>query len=207
MKYIDQNNWNRKQHFEFFSQFEEPFWGITTSVDITLAAIRAKEKNCSLFIYYLYQAICASNSIENFRYRITPENKVVLYDHIGASATILRSDETFGFTYIPYAKDLHTFMHEAQNEIDRVQSTTDLFPPQNPIDVIHYSAIPWLNFTSLSHARSFKTRDSVPKISFGKITVEDTKKYMALSIHAHHGLVDGIHIGHFVSCFQELLNL
>jgi chloramphenicol O-acetyltransferase type A len=30
--------------------------------------------------------------------------------------------------------------------------------------VIHFSAIPWLDFTSLSHARSYTFPDSCPKI-------------------------------------------
>jgi hypothetical protein len=57
-------------------------------------------------------------------------------------------------------------------------------------NVIHFSAIPWLNFTSLSHARSYT--DSCPKISFGKMmTTDDGTKTMAMSIHVHHGLIDG----------------
>jgi chloramphenicol O-acetyltransferase type A len=31
---IDLATWNRKEHFEFFSTFEEPFFGITTPIDI-----------------------------------------------------------------------------------------------------------------------------------------------------------------------------
>jgi len=94
-------------------------------------------------------AIRASNKIENFRYRITSENKVALYGQIGVSATMLRSDETFGFTYISYAETLDIFKQDAQKEMNRIQSTSDLFPSQNPIDVIHYFALPWLNFSAL----------------------------------------------------------
>jgi chloramphenicol O-acetyltransferase type A len=72
-------------------------------------------------------------------------------------------------------------------------------------NVIHFSAIPWLNFTSLSHARSYT--DSCPKISFGKmITTDDGTKTMAMSIHVHHGLIDGLQLGQFVDYFQEIMN-
>jgi chloramphenicol O-acetyltransferase type A len=40
---------------------------------------------------------------------------------------------------------------------------------------IHFSAIPWLNFTSLSHARSYTFPDSSP-ISFGKMTISENGK-------------------------------
>ena len=28
-------SWNRKEHFRFFSAFDDPFFGITTNVDFT----------------------------------------------------------------------------------------------------------------------------------------------------------------------------
>jgi chloramphenicol O-acetyltransferase type A len=75
------------------------------------------------------------------------------------------------------------------------------------MNVIHFSTVPWVNFTSLSHARSFTFPDSCPKISFGKMMIGiDGKRTMSMSIHAHHGLMDGYHVGQFVDCFQELMN-
>lgn len=68
------------------------------------------------------------------------------------------------------------------------------------------SALPWLNFTDLSHARCFSSADSVPKISFGKMTDIDGIKLMPISIHVHHGLMDGRQIGLFVQQFQELMD-
>ena len=36
-KLIDIDNWKRKEHFLFFSKFEEPFFGVTVKVDCTTA--------------------------------------------------------------------------------------------------------------------------------------------------------------------------
>ena len=66
--------------------------------------------------------------------------------------------------------------------------------------------MPWIKFTSVSHARSFSHADSVPKISFGKMTEVAGKKLMPLSIHVHHALMDGYHVGQHIDLFQELLN-
>ena len=46
--------------------------------------------------------------------------------------------------------------------------------------------------------------DSCPKISFGKITEENNIKSMPVSVHAHHGLVEGFHVGQFFKSFQDL---
>jgi len=47
---IDINSWNRKEHFYFFSKLDDPFWGITTTVDFTKIYLRcptAQRKNRS----------------------------------------------------------------------------------------------------------------------------------------------------------------
>lgn len=53
---INLETWERKEHYLFFSQFEEPFFGVTVSIDCTKAYQIAKEKKTSFFLYYLYQA-------------------------------------------------------------------------------------------------------------------------------------------------------
>ncbi|MFD1602025.1 CatA-like O-acetyltransferase [Flavobacterium artemisiae] len=204
---LDLENWNRKEHFEHFSRMEEPFFGATVEIDCTKAYENAKELKVSFFIYYLHQTLTAVNAIENFRYRIS-EDKIYSNDRIDASATIGREDGTFGFSLIEYNPDLKVFEKIALTEIERIQNTTGLFTRSFDDDnLIHFSAIPWLNFTSLSHARSFTFPDSCPKISFGKmITSENDKKTMAMSVHVHHGLMDGLHVGQFVDLLQNLMN-
>ncbi|MDF2831862.1 chloramphenicol acetyltransferase [Chryseobacterium indoltheticum] len=202
---ITLDNWKRKDHFLFFSKFEEPFFGVTINIDCTLAYQQAKEKGNSFFLYYLYRALKAANKIENFRYRII-DKEVYLFDQINASATINRPDETFGFSYMDYDKNEELFYQKAKEEIARVQQSKGLIPAGSGENVIHFSAVPWLDFTSLSHARSFTFPDSCPKISFGKVTENNGKKLMSVSIHAHHGLMDGFHIGLFAEKFQELMN-
>nr|WP_199000684.1 chloramphenicol acetyltransferase [Flavobacterium sp. ASV13] len=204
---LDLENWNRKEHFLHFGQMEEPFFGATVEIDCTKAYQTAKELNVSFFIFYLHKTLVAVNSIENFKYRIS-ENSIYINNRVDVSATIGREDGTFGFSLIEYSPDFDVFVQNAQAEIKRVQSTTGLFTRSFDDDnVIHFSAIPWLNFTSLSHARSYSYPDSCPKISFGKMMTSETgKRTIAMSVHVHHGLMDGLHVGQFVDCFQDLLN-
>lgn len=186
---------------------EEPFFGATVQIDCTKAFETAKELNSSFFVYYLHKTLVAINTIESFRYRIN-EDTVFIHDFINASATIGREDGTFGFSLIEYNSDFTVFQKTAMTEIERIQSTTGLFTRTFEEDnVIHFSAIPWLNFTSLSHARSYSFPDSSPKISFGKMMVaENGKRTIAMSVHVHHGLMDGLHLGQFIDYFQEIMN-
>ncbi|BDB52123.1 chloramphenicol acetyltransferase [Flavobacterium ammonificans] len=202
---LDLNSWNRKEHFLFFKQMEEPFYGITTIIDCTQAYVKAKALGVSFFSYYLHKTLSAVNAVENFRYRII-EDEVYIFDVIDASATVMREDTTFGFSYMPFTEDINEFTQIVQTEIERMQTTTGVFTREYPENLIHFSALPWINFTSLSHARSFTWPDSCPKISIGKLTDENGKKSMPISVHVHHGLVDGYHVGLFIEQLQQFMN-
>lgn len=207
MKIIDQTTWKRKEHFEFFSKFEEPFFGIVSEIDCTKAMLKAKESRSSFFATYLYKSLKAVNSVEELRSRVVDE-KVVVYEMVHASSTIAREDETFAFSFVKYSEDFNRFEKALKREIKEVQNSTGLRLSEGAIrhDVIHYSSAPWFKFTGLSHARSFTLPDSSPKITFGKIFTKDNHKLMPVSINAHHGLVDGIHVAKYLELFQQLMN-
>lgn len=202
---VDLNTWNRKEHFEFFSQFEEPFFGITTELNCTAAYDVCKSKQISFFLYYLYQALASAQEIDNFRYRIV-DDKVYLFDQINASPTIMRPDGTFGFSYMDYSEDFDTFYEAAVKVRSTVQAGSGLIPAISGENVIHFSTLPWIRFTSVSHARSFSFPDSAPKVTFGKLTVQGDQRLIPVAVHAHHGLVDGYHIGLYFEALQERLN-
>lgn len=202
---LDISNWNRKEHFEFFCKFEEPFFGTTIQLDCTKAYAKSKELGVSFFAYYLHKTLVATNSIENFRYRIH-DGKVFIYDKINVSSTILRDDKTFGFSEIEYDENLNVFIENYNTEANRVKNTSGLFTREYNENIVHFSALPWINFTSISHSRSFTFPDSCPKFSFGKMTEENGRKLMSLSVHVHHGLVDGYHLGLFFEEFERLMN-
>ncbi len=202
---LDLNHWNRKEHFEFFSRMEEPFFGVTVPIDCTKAYAKSKELGVTFFTFYLHKTLAAINKTKPFRYRII-DNEVYVFDRIDASATILREDKTFGFSWMEYVEDIYEFSEITKKEIARIQSTTGLLTREYPENQIHFSAVPWVNFTSYSHARSFTFPDSCPKISFGKMMDENGKKTMQMAVHVHHGLIDGYHVGQFISSFEELMN-
>ena len=202
---LDITSWPRKDHFNFFRQFEEPFFGVTINADCTRAYSLCKTNNYSFFLYYLHASLKAANAIEPFRYRIDGE-KVFVHDVVNASPTINRPDNTFGFAYIEYRERFADFSTDAKKVIDNVRSSTGLLPSATGENVIHYSSLPWINFTALSHARSYSFKDSIPKISFGKMTEANGLRSMPVSIHVHHGLMDGYHVGQFIDLFQQAMN-
>jgi len=204
---FDIEHWSRKEHFELFRHYDEPFWGLVAEVECSHAYTKAKRLGVSFFVYYLYQSLRAVNVLEYFRLRIEGE-QVVCYDKIHASATIGRADESFAFSFIEFADKLETFNIAAKKEMDLVKNSVGIrLEGNNRLNnVIHYSAIPWIHFTGLSHARNFDGKDSVPKISFGKLAEKGNGLFMPVSLHAHHALMDGYHAGKFFELFQRYLD-
>jgi chloramphenicol O-acetyltransferase type A len=201
---IDLLTWKRREHFEVFRNFDEPLFGITVRVECSAAYKKAKEAGYSFSLYYLYLSMKTANEIEEFRYRIE-DDKVFCYDSVGAGPTIFREDETYGVGYIPYNKDIEAFMKEASAEVERVKVERGLKFPETDENIIHYSTVPWADFTSVNHARILNRGRSIPKITFGKITRDGEKMWMPVDVHANHALMDGFHVGKFIERFQELL--
>ena len=79
------------------------------------------------------------------------------------------------------------------------------FQPEPADDAIHFTVLPWASFTSFSHARNWGREDSVPKIAFGKFTEEDKRTKLPISVEVHHALMDGLHVGRYLSQMQEAL--
>ena len=207
-KIIDLNNWKRKEYYDFFSKYDEPFWGVVTEIDCTIAYENTKKNNQSFFLYYLYKSIIAINQIEEFCFRIK-NGKVVYFDIINVATTIGRSDDSFGYSFLEYKDDFKVFTNIAKKEISRIKNKSGLCINENSerVDVVHYSTLPWTKFTGLTHARNFKKQDSIPKIVFGKYyNTNDGKKIMNVSLNAHHGLADGIHAAKFFNLFQNLMD-
>ena len=81
-----------------------------------------------------------------------------------------------------------------------------LDPQDHRDDLLHYSVLPWISFTSFSHARRHRADDSVPKIVFGRYRGDAGAERMPVSVEVHHALVDGLHVGRFLDRMQARLN-
>lgn len=204
MKQIELNTWNRKRHYEHFIKLKDPYFGVTIPFNVSKAYSFSKENKISFFAKYLHDCMRAINSVENLRYRII-DNKIIDYNVIHASATLMRDDNTFGFSFIEFNEDLNVFIKNIDTEKERIKGSLDLYPPNNGLDCIHCSALPWLNF--LGHKEPVSgVVDSVPKVAFSKINEQDSNLMMNVSINVNHALVDGYHIGLFSEKFQKYLN-
>lgn len=205
MEVIDINTWKRKQHYDHFRSLKDPCFGVVFPVDVSKAYDFSKTHGVSFFGKYLHDCMKAINEVDELKVRIK-DDQVIKYESINASATLMRSDQTFGFSYIEFDNDLDQFLSHLISEKKRIQVTGALFPLRNDLECIHCSAMPWVNFSGHKEPVSV-VLNSIPKLAFSKTVKENNGKMMMnVSINVNHALVDGYHIGIFAEKFQHYLN-
>jgi len=203
-EYLDVNNWARRDQFEFFRGFDKPYFNVCVQLDLTeLLALLRKRPGSSVSLAYHYLALRIANEVEPFRYRLR-DGKVLVHDVIHGATTVLLSNESFAFAYFDYTADYRKFTSDAQRVITEVKRE-GIFKDSPSDDLIHFTTLPWVSFTSFSHARNWGQEDSVPKITFGKFTNEGKRVLMPFSVEVHHALMDGLHVGRYLARLEAAL--
>lgn len=201
-KIIDTDKWARKIHCSIFRNSLIPLYCISFNLDITNFYKEIKKKKYSTTLSLIYIITKCANSIENFRYRF--ENKeVVLYDNIDTSFTYLKKgSDLFMQVNVPFLNNFDDYISLANYTIAN-QAEYFISAPGN--DVFIFSAIPWIDFNYISHTFSGNTECSSPIFDWGKITADNGRLSITLSVQVHHSFVDGIHLGKFYDMLQKEL--
>lgn len=203
--YLDLTTWARREVFEFFRDFDKPYFNIATQLDVTnLLAVLRERANVSLMLAYHYFALRAANEIEPFRYRLRA-GRVIVHDVIHGGTTVLLPNENFTLAYFDYDENFDKFIDRAERAVKDVLSGDGAFKPNPSDDRIHFTTLPWVSFTSFSHARNWGSEDSVPKIAFGKFIKANDRTLLPFSVEVHHALMDGLHVGRYVMRLEEAL--
>ena len=199
------STWERRSTYEFFLDYEDPYFNIAANLDVTALYRFCKTNNVAFSLAILFVSLQSANEIREFRLRMLGE-KVVEFDRIEATQTILNDDETFSFCYFEFKDDIVEFDRAGKLARDKYKKLKTFDVETDRVDLIYYSAIPWVSFTSFKHASRHNNRQTVPRMVFGKIFDEGEKKRMPFSVEVHHALVDGIHVGKLFNLFQAKLD-
>lgn len=203
--YLDVTKWARRDLFQFFLNFDNPYFNICTTVDVTrLLELLRSRPDVSVTLAYHYFALRVANEMEPFRYRLRV-GKVLIHEVINGGTTVLLPNESFSFAYFNYHDDFEKFITESQRAVSEAQKGVHPFSPKESDNAIHFTVLPWLSFTSFAHARNWGREDSVPKIAFGKFVKETDRTLLPISVEVHHALMDGLHVGRFITRLEEVL--
>jgi len=202
---VDISTWTRRTTFEFFRDYKDPYFNIAANVDVTKLRQFCRENKISFSIAALFYTQQAANSIREFRLRMIDE-KVVEFESVEATQTILNDNETFSFCYFEHCPNVFEYVEAGRAARNKYLKLKTFDVETERIDLIYYSVIPWVSFTSFKHASPGDNRQTVPRIVFGKVFHDQDRELMPLSVEAHHAMMDGIHVGRFFERFQAALD-
>jgi len=199
---IDLLTWKRREHFELYRGFANPFFSVTAEVDAgPTRELCAEAGGPSFFLATVFLALRACNDIEAFRTRVRG-NGAWVHDQVSITPTVLRADDTFGFVRFDPAPDFKTFAAAGKTAIEEAKKLKPLVVEHPDDDLIYHSTIPWVRFSSFTNALN-GAADSVPRVVFGKCVRDGQRSPMAVGVEVHHAVVDGLDVGKFFEKFES----
>jgi len=205
MEEIDIDQWDRKEHFNFFLRSDLPFYNVNFNVDVSGLRAFCKKEGLSVNSALIYTTVKALNRIGNFLYRLEA-GKVVRYDRIDPSFTYIREgEELFRLITVDFNDDLAVFDHTVREAIAGSSAYFDVSKLRERSNFVFISALPWIPFTGVDHTQSLKKEDAIPRISWGKMHEKEGKTVLPYNIQVNHIFIDGLHVGKFYECLCEEL--
>lgn len=203
-KEFDLQNWSRLDTYNHFSAFDLPFFNLCFNIDISPVYNKCKINGHSVSQALHYCCLRAANAVDEFKLRII-NGKIVSYDVIHAAGIVLLPDNTIRFYLNEYTTDFDKFEAGATSIIEKILATKQTEPRSQGQDVIHFSVLPWVSFTSISHPRKLDKTESIPKITLGKFFKSEGRIMLPISVEVNHCLMDGFHLGLFNTQLEQAI--
>lgn len=195
--YLDTEAWSRRHLFRLFREYDDPFINVCADVDATALLDFVRARGLSAFVTYHFLSTKTANELEPFRYRLRGD-RVLVHERLDAGAIVLLADESFTFVYFDFEADFLNFHERAREAVARARREPPALDARaERDDLVYHSVIPWVTFTSISHARHSKRQSGIPKVTFGKYRDVGGRALMPVSVEVHHALMDGLHVGRF----------
>ncbi len=203
MHKIDVESWDRQDYFAAYRDWDFPYINIGAHVDVTPLLAFAEANGLSSYLTLVHVAHRTALGIVNFRYRIV-DGKPVLLDTMDLTFTHMPAgSELFINVPVEYVDDLFAFHHTAERRALEQGTDLGLDRVSGRVDLIMYSAIPWVKYTHFVRTIARSGVDSSPKMSWGKYFTQGDSTLVPFSVQVHHGLMDGYHLGRYFEDLQR----
>ena len=197
--HLDLARWPRRPAFEFFRTFDRPFFNVTAPVEVGPLVEATRSAGLPFTPALTYLALRAANEEEPFRYRLDGDG-VLVHEVVHGSQTELVEGERLAFCYADYGPTFAGYLARLEAARRRLRAAPGREPMDarpDRTDLLYLSSLPWVAFTSISHAHRLGGEDSVPRVVFGRYERRGERTMLPVSVEVHHALMDGLHVGRF----------
>ena len=200
---LDIENWERRDTFNGFKDFDFPYLVVGTEVEIGESLAFWKRTDMSPYLCMVYAVSRAANSVPAFRQRIRG-NSVIQHERIHCDFTVPKGKESFTVKLVEYQPDFSKFYPEVTSSESPVFDSPGSGNETND-HWVFMSCLPWVHFTHMIQPIDRRS-GSIPRVAWGRFVEKNDQVLLPISIQTHHGLVDGIHVAKFLEELQRLLH-
>jgi chloramphenicol O-acetyltransferase type A len=200
---IDLTCYKRLGMYEVFKDRQLPCFSITCNVDITNLMNFVKSKGYRFFITMSHGICNAINRVPELRQRLI-DGELYEFERVDPGYTVLLDDSTFSFCDSLYLENFSEYYAYASQRIEAVKTCPDCGKDEKH-HMFFITNLPWISFTSITHPYDEKY-GSIPVIAIGKYFRQGNQIIMPLGIQAHHGIVDGFHVGLFFEHLNRIVD-
>lgn len=146
----------------------------------------------------------AADDIQEFRQRI--HNKgIVEYTQCPTSHIELLDNGTYCYCTLHHHLPLESYIEYAENTRKLCLEKGSIEEDAEVESMYFISSLPWLHYTSLIQPVA-GGEESNPRITWGKFKKDyNGREQLPVTVLAHHGLVDGIHIAQFYQNLEKYI--
>ncbi|WP_300360528.1 chloramphenicol acetyltransferase [Fusobacterium sp.] len=205
---IDFETWERKEHFNYYTNLVKTNYSLTAELDITLLLEKIKEKNLKFFPTMLFCIIKGVNQNKEFRTDYDNEGNLGYWDYVVPSYTIFhRDDKTFSDIWSEYDENFKIFYKNVIEDIEKYKDVKGIKAKSGRgKNFCPISCLPWLSFTSCADDTYTESKMLFPVITFGKYFEKHKKTFVPISIFINHAVADGYHTCKLINDIQEIIN-
>jgi len=204
-KFIDRENWYRKEYFEHYLQQQTTF-SMTNDINISILLKNIKKKKYKLYPAFIYMVTKTVNSHREFRTCFNSEGKLGYWEEMMPSYTIFDNESLMFFSiWTQNSSSFAEFYDMYQNDVKEYNSLGKLFPkPLIPANNFPISMLPWSSFTGFNLNINNGGDFLLPIITAGKYSKKENRIFLPISIQLHHAVCDGYHASVFMNNLQKL---
>ena len=203
-RWIDMEHHPRRAHFNYFRSLPSPMAGVTVNVDVTELYDFARAQGVSFFMTFLHAAALAADGVPELRRRIR-DGGVVEYDACGTSHIELLEDGSYCYCTLHHHMPWAEYVESAAAARKRCRENPSIEEDEDVESLYFITSLPWLHYTQLLQPTAGGD-ESNPRISWGRFKIDrEWRRMMPVTLLAHHGLVDGIHMARFYENLEDAM--
>lgn len=207
-KKIDFENWERKDHYLYYTEKLKIGYSMTVSLDVTSLVSTCRKKGLKFYPVFVYCTACVINSLDFMRMFKDNDGMPCVWNKTVPNYTIFHDDDkTFSDMWTDFDFDFDTFYKNMTDDMEKYKDVKGIkAKPNQPPNFFCISCVPWVSFTGYNAYTAGSAPSFFPIITYGKYTEENGRLKMPFNLIIAHAVCDGYHTSKFFNDLQKTID-